>query len=32
MVIHGFIDVTKLPAAPDPTAITALAGRILFMK
>lgn len=32
MVIHGFVDLTKLPAAPDATAVTALAGRIVFLK
>ncbi|MDU2066628.1 MAG: hypothetical protein E6713_17555 [Sporomusaceae bacterium] len=32
MVIHGFIDLGKLPTAPDPAAVTALAGRIVFMK
>lgn len=32
MLIHAFIDLDKLPTAPDPAAVTALKGRILFLK
>lgn len=32
MLVHAFIDVAKLPAAPDAAAVTALAGRIMFLK
>lgn len=32
MIIHGFVDTTKLPEAPAADAVTALAGRIIFMK
>ncbi len=32
MLIHAFIDLAKLPTAPDPAAVTALEGRILFLK
>ncbi|WP_371366289.1 hypothetical protein SRRS_07140 [Sporomusa rhizae] len=32
MIIHGFINVAKLPTAPDPAAVTALKGRITFLK
>jgi len=31
MVIHGFIDKSKLPAAPHADAITALKGSVFFM-
>lgn len=31
MVVHGFIDLNKLPKAPDPTAVTAL-QQITFIK
>ncbi len=31
MIIHGFVDIGKLPTAPDPAAVTALAGRIVFI-
>lgn len=31
IVIHGFIDLNKLPQVPDATAITALKGRITFI-
>jgi hypothetical protein len=32
MIIHGFPALDKLPAVPAPEAITALAGRIVFLK
>lgn len=32
MVIHGFIDLGKLPAAPVADVVTALKGRVLFLK
>lgn len=32
MLIHAFIDLAKLPAAPAADAITALNGRIVFLK
>jgi hypothetical protein len=32
MIIHGFIALDKLPAAPVADAVTALEGRILFLK
>jgi len=32
MLIHGFVDLNKLPEAPHTNAVTALAGRILFVK
>lgn len=32
MLIHGFVDLNKLPEAPSAAAVTALAGRILFIK
>jgi hypothetical protein len=32
MILHGFIDLAKLPAAPCVDAVNALKGRILFMK
>ncbi len=31
IVIHGFINLNKLPEAPDAAAITALEGRITFI-
>lgn len=30
-ILHGFIDLNKLPEAPDAAAVTALAGRIVFL-
>ena len=30
-VLHGFVDLTKLPEPPDAAAVTALAGRIVFL-
>ena len=32
MLIHGFVNLTKLPAAPVADVITALKGRITFLK
>lgn len=32
MLIHGFPALDKLPAAPAAEAVTALAGRIVFLK
>lgn len=32
MIIHGFIALDKLPAAPVADAVTALKGRVLFLK
>lgn len=32
MIIHGFIGLGNLPAVPAAEAVTALAGRILFIK
>lgn len=32
MLIHGFVNLDKLPEAPIAAAITALAGRITFLK
>lgn len=32
MIVHGFIDLDKLPTAPVADAVTALKGRILFLK
>ena len=32
MLIHGFLDVNKLPEAPSAEAIAALDGRIVFLK
>ena len=32
MIIHGFIDLNKLPSAPCADAVTALKGRIVFIK
>ena len=32
MIIHGFPALNKLPVAPDAAAVTALAGRIVFLK
>ena len=32
MILHGFIDLVKLPEAPTVDAITALKSRILFLK
>ena len=32
MLIHGFVDLNKLPEAPLAAAITALKGRITFLK
>lgn len=32
MIIHGFIALDKLPAAPVADVVTALEGRILFLK
>ena len=32
MLIHGFPVLDKLPVVPDAAAITALAGRIVFLK
>lgn len=32
MVIHGFIELDNLPVAPVADAVTALKGRILFVK
>lgn len=32
MIIHGFIDLNKLPEAPCADAITALKNRIVFLK
>lgn len=32
MVIHGFIGLDSLPSAPCADAVTALKGRIVFMK
>lgn len=30
-ILHGFPDISKLPEAPDPAAVAALAGRIVFL-
>jgi hypothetical protein len=32
MLVHAFIDLAKLPEPPTAEAITALSGRILFLK
>ncbi|AKA68542.1 hypothetical protein [Clostridium scatologenes] len=32
MIIHGFIALDKLPAAPVADSVTALKGRVLFLK
>lgn len=32
MLIHGFVDLNKIPAAPDATVVTALTGRVVFLK
>lgn len=32
MVIHGFININKLPSPPSADAVKALAGRIVFME
>lgn len=32
MVIHGFVDISKLPEVPSVAAKTALTGRIVFLK
>ncbi len=32
MLIHGFIDLNKLPEAPHANAIKAMAGRVVFLK
>jgi hypothetical protein len=32
MLIHGFPSLDKLPAVPAATAVTALAGRVVFLK
>jgi hypothetical protein len=32
MIVHGFVATDKLPAAPNADAITALKGRIIFIK
>ena len=32
MIIHGFIDLNKLPATPHANAVTAIAGRTVFLK
>ncbi|WP_371380898.1 hypothetical protein [Sporomusa aerivorans] len=32
MIIHGFIETSKIPSAPTTEAATALAGRIVFLK
>jgi len=32
MLIHGFIDLAKLPAAPVADVVTALKSRIIFLK
>ncbi|VBB05575.1 Hypothetical protein LUCI_0785 [Lucifera butyrica] len=32
MLIHGFLKTDKLPETPDAAAVTALAGRIVFLK
>lgn len=32
MVIHGFIDISKLPSAPCVDAVAALKSRVLFIK
>ncbi|KHD34416.1 prophage protein [Clostridium acetobutylicum] len=32
MILHGFVDLAKLPATPCADAVTALKGRILFLK
>jgi hypothetical protein len=32
MIIHGFIDINKLPEAPHASAIKAMAGRVVFLK
>lgn len=32
MIIHGFIDLNKLPSAPCADAVNALRGRIVFIK
>jgi len=32
MLIHGFVDINKLPEAPTADAISALKSRVLFLK
>ncbi len=32
MIVHGFIALDKLPAAPVADVVTALKGRVLFLK
>ncbi len=32
MIIHGFIDLGKLPEVPHDNAVKALAGRVVFLK
>jgi len=32
MLIHGFVDISKLPEAPTADAIAALKSRVLFLK